>query len=45
VSALQAFFSHPTSAPASLAALGLILVVSLALAARAVERREYILEQ
>jgi ABC-type transport system involved in multi-copper enzyme maturation permease subunit len=45
VSALQAFFRQTTSAPASLAALGLILVVSLALAARAVERREYILEQ
>jgi ABC-2 type transport system permease protein len=45
VSALQAFFRQTTSAPASLAALGLILVVSLALAARAVERREYVLEQ
>ena len=45
VSALQAFFRQTTSAPASLAALGGILVVSLALAARAVERREYILEQ
>jgi ABC-2 type transport system permease protein len=45
VSALQAFFRQTTSAPASLAALGVILVVSLALAVRAVERREYILEQ
>jgi ABC-2 type transport system permease protein len=45
VSALQAFFKDTTSPLASLAALGLILVVSLALAARAVERREYILEQ
>ena len=45
VSALQAFFRQTTSAPASVAALGGILVVSLALAARAVERREYILEQ
>ena len=45
VSALQAFFRQPTSPLASLAALGAILVVSLVLAARAVERREYILEQ
>jgi ABC-2 type transport system permease protein len=45
VSALQAFFRQTTSAPASLGALGVILVVSLALAVRAVERREYILEQ
>jgi ABC-2 type transport system permease protein len=45
VSALQAFFRQTTSAPASLAALGVILGVSLALAVRAVERREYILEQ
>ena len=45
VSALQAFFRQTTSAPASLGALGVILVVSLALAVRAVERREYVLEQ
>ena len=45
VSALQAFFRQTTSAPASLAALVVILVVSLALAGRAVERREYVLEQ
>jgi ABC-2 type transport system permease protein len=45
ISALQAFLRDTPSPPASLAALGLILVVSLALAARAVERREYVLEQ
>jgi ABC-2 type transport system permease protein len=45
VSALQAFFRQTTSAPASLGALGVILVVSLALAVRAVGRREYVLEQ
>ena len=42
---MQAFLRDTPSPLASLAALGGILVVSLALAARAVERREYILEQ
>jgi hypothetical protein len=45
ISALQVFFKDATSPLGSLVALGLILVVFLALAARAVERREYVLEQ
>ncbi len=45
VSAIQSLFSEPPSALSSLTALGLILVVSLWLAARTVERREYILDQ
>ena len=45
VSALQMFFKDATSPAGSLAALGVILVVFLALAARAVGRREYVLEQ
>ncbi len=45
VSALQTFFQDSTSPGGSLVALVVILVVFLALAARAVERREYVLEQ
>ena len=45
VSALQSFFKDATSPIGSIVALGVILVVFLALAARAVGRREYVLEQ
>jgi len=45
VSALQSFFQESTSPAGSLLALAVILVAFLALAARAVERREYVLEQ
>ena len=45
VSALQSFFQDSSSPAGSLLALVVILVVFLALAARAVERREYVLEQ
>ena len=45
VSALQSFFKDATSPVGSVLALGLILVVFLSLAARAVGRREYVLEQ
>src|SRR3954453_829949 len=45
VSALQSFFKDTTSPIGSIVALGVILVVFLALAARAVGRREYVLEQ
>src|SRR5215213_4431632 len=42
---LQSFFQESSSPAGSLLALAVILVVFLALAARAVERREYVLEQ
>ena len=45
VSALQAFFKDAVSPAGSLVALAAILVTFLALAARAVGRREYVLEQ
>jgi hypothetical protein len=45
MSALQAFFKDTTSPVVSVLALTIILVVFLGLAARAVERREYVLEQ
>ena len=45
VSALQSFFKDATSPVGSVLALGLILVAFLSLAARAVGRREYVLEQ
>jgi hypothetical protein len=45
VSALQSFFQDSSSPAGSLLALVVILVLFLTLAARAVERREYVLEQ
>jgi hypothetical protein len=42
---LQSFFKDNPSLWTCLAGLTVILVVSLALATRAVERREYVLEQ
>ena len=45
VSAIQSLFSEPPSALSSLTALAVILTVSLWLAARTVEKREYILDQ
>jgi hypothetical protein len=45
VSLMQAFFREAVPALHSLAALVAIAVAGLALAARAVERREYVLEQ
>lgn len=45
VTLLQSIFKESVSAPVSFLSLGAILVVSLALATRAVERREYVLEQ
>src|SRR5829696_275637 len=45
VSAVQSFFKETTSPVTSVAVLAVILVVFLSLAARAVDRREYILEQ
>jgi hypothetical protein len=44
-SLFQAFFRDQPSAVVSLLSLTFALVVSLVLAARAVERREYVLEQ
>lgn len=44
-SLLQAIFRDVPSAPACIAWLGVFLAVFLALAARAVEQREYVLEQ
>jgi hypothetical protein len=44
-SLLQAIFRDVPSAPASVAWLGVFLAVFLALAARTVEQREYVLEQ
>lgn len=45
LSLVQSLFQEVPSLPASLAALTFIIVVSLWLAARAVTRREYVLEQ
>jgi ABC-type transport system involved in multi-copper enzyme maturation permease subunit len=45
MSALQAFFKDTTSPLVAVLALAVILVLFLGLAARAVERREYVLEQ
>jgi len=45
VTAIQSLFSEPPSIASSLLSLAVILVVSLWLAARTVERREYILQQ
>lgn len=44
-SLLQGMFRETPSVPACLGSLAAVLVVSLALAVRAVERREYVLEQ
>jgi len=45
VSAIQSLFSAPPTAASSLLSLAVILVASLWLAARTVEKREYILDQ
>ncbi len=45
MSLLQSVFHETVSAAQSVATLGLVLVAALALATRAVERREYVLEQ
>lgn len=45
VAAIQSLFSEPPSALSSLISLAVILAVSLWLAAKTVERREYVLEQ
>lgn len=45
VSAIQSLFAEPPSPASSLASLAVILVVSLWLAARTVERKEYVLDQ
>ncbi len=45
VSAIQSLFSEPPSALSSLTALAVILTVALWLAARTVEKREYVLDQ
>lgn len=45
VAAIQSLFSEPPSALSSLISLGIILVVALWLAAKTVERREYVLDQ
>ena len=45
VTAIQSLFSEPPTAASSLTSLALILVVALFLAARTVERREYVLDQ
>jgi hypothetical protein len=45
VTAIQSLFSDPPAMMSSLLSLGAILGVSLWLAARTVERREYILDQ
>jgi ABC-type Na+ efflux pump permease subunit len=45
VSAIQSLFSEPPSAASSLASLAVIVAVALWLAARVVERREYVLDQ
>jgi hypothetical protein len=44
-SLLQSVFTETPSAATSILVLGLVTAVSLVLAARAVERREYVLEQ
>lgn len=45
VAAIQSLFAEPPSAASSLTLLAAILIVSLWLAARTVERREYVLDQ
>lgn len=45
VAAIQSLFSEPPSALSSIASLGAILVTALWLAARTVEKREYVLDQ
>jgi hypothetical protein len=45
VSFLQAWFTEPLSAPVAVGALVAMLAGFLYLAVRAVERREYVLEQ
>jgi hypothetical protein len=45
VAVIQSLFSEPPSALSSLTSLAAILVVALWLAARTVERREYVLDQ
>jgi ABC-2 type transport system permease protein len=45
MTAIQSLFSEPPSAPSSIFSLCLILVVALGLAARALQTREYVLEQ
>jgi len=45
VTAIQSLFSDPPTAASSLTSLAVILVVALFLAARTVERREYVLDQ
>ena len=45
VAAIQSLFSDPPTAASSLISLAAITVVALWLAARTVERREYVLDQ
>ena len=45
IATLQSFFREAVSPLEAVLTLGVVLVVSLGLAARAVERREYVLEQ
>jgi hypothetical protein len=45
VAAIQSLFSEPPSALSSLTSLAVILVLALWLAARTVEKREYVLDQ
>jgi hypothetical protein len=45
VTAIQSLFSEPPTAASSLTSLAVILVLALFLAARTVERREYVLDQ
>ena len=45
VAAIQSLFSDPPTAISSLTSLAVIIVVALWLAARTVERREYVLDQ
>ena len=45
VAAIQSLFSEPPSAFSSLTSLAIILIVALWLAAKTVERREYVLDQ
>ena len=45
VAAIQTLFAEPPSVPSSLASLAAIMAVALWLAARTVERREYVLDQ
>jgi hypothetical protein len=45
IAAIQSLFAEPPSAPSNLLWLFIILAVALWLAARAMETREYVLEQ